>query len=120
MGASQSFYAKFFDAFEKKDLDAISSCYTDDCEWVWHSSGKKMGKEAFMSMMPNFMKMPPAQKQRCVYENSSICVAHSFNKFPDETVEGTMMVMMLKKGKCYKVETGSTLIPKDSPNYIQS
>ena len=46
------------------------------------------------------------------------CVFHAFNKFPDETVEGTMMVMKLRDGKCYHVETGSTLIPKDSPNYI--
>ena len=68
---------------------------------------------------PNFFKMPPAQKQRLVYENSEICVSHAFNKFPDQSVEGTMMVMMLKGGKCYKVETGSTLIPKESPNYIE-
>merc|ERR1719269_31775 len=29
-----------------------------------------------------------------------------------------MMVQMLRKGKCYRVETGTTLIPEDSPNYI--
>ena len=43
----------------------------------------------------------------------SICVYDAFNKFPDQSVEGTMMVMKLR-GKCYHIETGSTLIPKDS------
>ena len=101
-----------------KDVEAVAALYADDCEWVWHSSGKTMGKEAFVSMMPNFMKMPPAQKQRCVYENSDICVSHGFNRFPNGDVEGTMMVQMLRDGKCYRVETGSTAIKEDSPNYI--
>ena len=70
--ATASFYAKFYAAFEAKEIDAISACYTDDCEWVWHSSGKSMGKEAFVAMMPNFFKMPPAKKQRCVYENAEM------------------------------------------------
>jgi hypothetical protein len=64
------------------------------------------------------MKMPPSQKQRCVYENAEICVYHAFNRFPSGDVEGTMMILMLRDGKCYRVETGSTNIPQDSPNYI--
>ena len=53
-----------------------------------------------------------------MYENSDVCVIHSFNRFPNGDVEGTMMVCMLRNGQCYRVETGSTQIPKDSPNYI--
>ena len=119
-GASkQSFYDAFTKAFDNKDINAIGDLYADDCQWVWHSSGKSMDKKAFLAMMPNFMKMPPSQKQRCVYENSETCVFHAFNKFPNGDVEGTMMVMKLREGKCFHVETGSTLIPKDSPNYIE-
>ena len=118
-GASQpSFYDKFSKAFESKDIDLVSACYTDDCEWVWHSSGNTMKKEAFVAMFPAFMKMPPSQKQRCIYENSEICVTHAFNRFPSGDVEGTLMTLMLRDGLCYRVETGSTPIPKDSPNYI--
>lgn len=51
MGASQSFYAQFTTAFENKDLDAVAALYTDDCEWVWHSSGKTMTKQAFIGML---------------------------------------------------------------------
>ena len=119
MGAPPSYYAKFDTAFKAKDVEAVAALYHEDCEWVWHSSGKTMSKEAFVGMMPNFMKMPPSQKGRCVYENSEVCVSHSFNKFPDASTEGTMMVQMLRDGKCYRVETGSTLIPKESPNYIE-
>ena len=119
MGAGPSFYAQFNEAFDAKNLEKIGELYADDCQWVWHSSGKSMSKEQFLGMMPNFFKMPPAQKPRLVYENADICVYHAFNKFPDQSVEGTMMVMKLRGGKCWHVETGSTLIPKDSPNYIE-
>ena len=34
---------------------------------------------------------------------------HGFNRFPNGDVEGTMMVQM-RDGKCYRVETGSTAI----------
>ena len=120
MGAAQSsFYEAFQKAYDEKDVEAIGKLYTDDCKWVWHSSGKTMNKEAFLSMMPNFMKMPPTVKPRCVYENSEICLFHGFNKFPSGDVEGTLMALKLKDGKCYHVETGSTTIPKDSPNYIE-
>ena len=119
MGADTPFYTASMKAFfEDKDLDAVAALYTDDCEWVWHSSGKTMGKEAFLGMMPGFMKMPRPQKQRCVYENAEICVTHQFTRFPNGDVEATMMVQKLRDGKCCKVETGSTAIPQDSPNYI--
>jgi len=112
------FYDAFIKAFEAKDVEASGSLYDDECIWTWHSSGKTSTKAELMAMMPNFMKMPPSQKQRCLYENSEICVSHAFNRFPNGDVEGTMMVMKLRNGKCYAVETGSTIIPKDSPNYI--
>lgn len=127
MGAAMSaeepggtpFYDKFKKAFDDKDVDAIAACYTEDCQWVWHSTGKSMGKEAFVAMMPGFMKMPPSQKQRCLYENSEICLFHAFNKFPNGDVEGTMMMLKLRNGQCYLVETGSTVVPPGSPNYIE-
>ena len=27
-----------------KDVEAVAALYADDCEWVWHSSGKTMGR----------------------------------------------------------------------------
>ena len=114
-----SFYETFTKAFDSKDLDTVASLYAEDCKWVWHSSGKEMDKAAFVGMMTNFLaKMPPTQKQRLVYENADICVSHGFNRFPDGSVEATMMVQKLKNGKAYLIETGSTLIKEDSPNYI--
>ena len=119
MGKSSTpFYDSSWDAFKKQDPEAWLAQFTEDCEWVWHSNGKVTDKEFISGMLPQWMKMPPAEKPRCLYENKEVCVSHFFNRFPDETVEGTMMVQMLRKGKCYRVETGTTLIPEDSPNYI--
>ena len=119
MGKSSTpFYDSSWDAFKKQDPEAWLAQFTEDCEWVWHSNGKVTDKEFISGMLPQWMKMPPAEKPRCLYENKEVCVSHFFNRFPDATVEGTMMVQMLRKGKCYRVETGTTLIPEDSPNYI--
>ena len=119
MGKSSTpFYDSTWDAFKKQDPEAWLAQFTEDCEWVWHSNGKVTDKEFISGMLPQWMKMPPAEKPRCLYENKEVCVSHFFNRFPDATVEGTMMVQMLRKGKCYRVETGTTLIPEDSPNYI--
>ena len=119
MGSNASFYATWSAAFEAKDEKAIAALYHDECEWVWHSSGKTMNKETWLGMMPHMFKMPPFQKPRCVYENGEICVSHSFAKFPSGDTEAVMMVQMLRDGKVYRVETGSTLVPKESPNYIE-
>ena len=51
-GPSQPFFDAFSKAFADKDQAAVAALYTEDCEWVWHSSGKTMNKEAFTSMMP--------------------------------------------------------------------
>ena len=51
-GPSQPFFDAFTKAFKEKDTEAIAALYTEDCQWVWHSSGKSMGKEAFVGMMP--------------------------------------------------------------------
>ena len=47
-GPSQPFFDAFTKAFNEKDTEAIAALYTEDCQWVWHSSGKSMGKEAFV------------------------------------------------------------------------
>jgi hypothetical protein len=118
-----SFYDKLMSAFDSKDLDAYLDLLQDDFEVVWHSSGKTNGKEEMKGMMTHWMKMlrasPDKEKARLVYENSDVCVYHSFNRFPDGSVEATMCVNMLRDGKCFKMETGSTLIPEGSPNHFE-
>ena len=85
----------------------------------WHSSGKEMDKASFRMMIENFAKadIKDATKQRCIYENDDIIVSHAFNRFPDGSVDAIMTARMLKDGKVYRMETGSTAIKEDSPNY---
>ena len=95
------FYDAYKAAFEAKDAEAVAALYADDCEWMWHSTGKTMSKEAFVDMLPNFLKLRPAEKQRLIYETSDICVSHSFVKFPSGDTEAVMMVQMLKDGNVF-------------------
>ena len=112
------YYETFQAAWDKKDAAAVAALFHEDCEWIWHSSGKTMNKETWAGMLPNMFKMHPFEKQRCLYENADICVSHQFAKFPSGDTEAVMMVQKFKDGKVIRVETGSTLVPKDSPNYI--
>ena len=61
--------------------------------------------------------MPPGQKERCIFENDQLLVSHSFNKFPNGTVDAVMTVQTIRDGKVCRMETGSTPVPQDSPNF---
>lgn len=63
-------------------------------------------------------EMPPPRKERCIFENDEIVVSHSFNKFPNGSVDAVMTVQTLKDGKVCRMETGSTTVPQDSPNFF--
>jgi c-di-GMP-related signal transduction protein len=114
---------KIFDAwqaaFKERNLDAMFELMSDDFIFEMHSSGKKMDKAGFRIMMENFVKanIGDATKQRCVYENEEIIVSHAFNKFPNGSVDAILTVRKVKDGKVCFMETGSTSIAVDSPNY---
>lgn len=114
-------YDEWTASWAAKDIEKLLALCTDDFIFEWHSSGKKMDKAAFKAMLENFVKadLPPGQKQRCIYENEEILVSHSFNKFPNGTVDAVMTVQHLKDGKICMMETGSTTVPEDSPNFIK-
>ena len=122
MSGSTPFYDAWQTAWTNKDLDGMLALVTDDFVFEWHSSGKIMDKAGWKAMMEGFIKanMPPAQKERCIYENGDICISHNFVKFPNGSVDAVMMTQMLRDGKCYRVETGSTPVPEESPNFIKS
>ena len=94
---------------------------TDDWTMVMHSSGKSLSKEFALKYYKGKFSKPeaPMEKLRCVAEAANVCVSHSFNKFPNGTVDAIMYVQLLKDGKCFRTETGSTSVPEDSPNFIK-
>jgi len=115
------FYDAWQAAVKAKDVDAMSALMTDDFTMVMHSSGKSLSKEFVLSYYKGKFSKPeaPMEKQRCVAEAANVCVSHSFNKFPNGTVDAIMYVQHLKDGKCFRTETGSTSVPEDSPNFIK-
>ena len=45
------YYETFQAAWDKKDAAAVAALFHEDCEWIWHSSGKTMNKETWLGMM---------------------------------------------------------------------
>ena len=112
-------YDAWASAWKERNLDAMFELMSEDFVVEWHSSGKKVDKAGFRTMMESFAKadIQDATKQRCIYENEEIIVSHAFNKFPNGTVDAIMTVRKVKDGKVCHMETGSTSIAQESPNY---
>ena len=53
---------------------------------------------------------PKTEKQRIIYENNVIGVAHSFVTFKDGSKQAVLVVYIIKDGKIIRSETGATNI----------
>ena len=77
---------------------------------VMHSTGKIIHlnewKNAFGKLVAS--DSFKQDKSRCIYENDDIMVSHSFVTFPNGTSDAVMYVGILKDGKLFRIETGST------------
>ena len=109
-----SFFEKFEAAMENRDLDAMMALMHPDWTMVMHSTGKVVQlnewKEMFCNVIAgdNFKR----EKVRCIYENDDIMISHSFITFPNGTTDAVMYVGILKDGKLFRSETGSTPLKK--------
>ena len=106
-----SLIQKLYDAEEKKDLEKYNEVLSEDYVWVQHSTGKHIPREElgkwFMSS-----DAPRTDKQRIIYENDEIGVAHSFVTFKDGSRQAVLAVYIIKDGKIIRSETGATKISK--------
>ena len=55
---------------------------------------------------------PKSEKNRIIYENDEIGVAHSFVTFKDGSKQAVLIVYTIRDGKIIRSETGATNIPK--------
>ena len=83
-----------------------------ECTMVLHSTGKVIHLDEWKETFGNLIASDKFKrdKNRCVYENDDIMVSLSFVTFPNGTTDAVMYVGMLKDGKLFRVETGSTPI----------
>ncbi len=104
------FFEKWQNAFENRDRDALSDLIDDDFVFVRHQSGSDITKEEMVNIWSSDGPRPRRRNLRILYENDDITVSHSFMDFQSGDTESVMVVMLLKKGKLIRMETGATPI----------
>ena len=102
---------KLYDAQENKDLEKYNEVLSEDYYWLQHSTGKHIPREELSKW---FMSddAPKSEKQRIIYENDEIGVAHFFVSFKDGSRQAVLAVYIIKDGKIIRSETGATNMPK--------
>ena len=101
---------KLWDAEENKDLAQFNEVMSEDFVWVKHSTGEQIGRDVLATW---FMSedAPKSDKNRIIYENDEIGVAHSFVTFTDGSKQAVLVVYNIKDGKIIRSETGATNMP---------
>tara|TARA_B100001250_G_scaffold17614_1_gene15306 strand:+ start:453 stop:776 length:324 start_codon:yes stop_codon:yes gene_type:complete len=101
---------KLWDAEENKDLEKFNEVMSEDFVWVKHSTGEQIGRDVLATW---FMSedAPKSDKNRIIYENDEIGVAHSFVTFTDGSKQAVLVVYNIKDGKIIRSETGATNMP---------
>ena len=110
-----SVFAKWNQAMNDRDADAVIDCLHDDYRFVRHQSGTSMDKNQMSEMMRGFMASDQVviKERRCLYENSEILVEHSVMDFADGTRECIISFNRLQDGKIIYSETGATPVDKN-------
>ena len=104
-----SLIQKLYDAQEKKDLETINEVLSEDYVWVQHSTGKHITREELNKFFMSD-EAPETERQRIIYENDEIGVAHFFVTFKDGLKQAVLAVYIIKDGKIIRSETGATII----------
>ena len=104
-----SLIQKLYDAAENKDLEKYNEVLSEDYYWLQHSTGKHIPREELSKW---FMSddAPKTEKQRIIYENDEIGVAHFFVSFKDGSRQAVLAVYIIKDGKIIRSETGATTL----------
>ena len=81
-----------------------------ECTMVLHSTGKVIRRDEWRETFGGLIASDKFKqdKNRCFYENDDIMISHSFVTFPNGTTDAVTYVGILKDGKLFRVETGST------------
>lgn len=107
-----SLFTKFQDAIQSEDATKYGALYHEDFQFIRHQTGSSMNKTEIVSMIEKMFASGAVKQEshRCIYENDTILVEHSFMTFPDGSREAVLAVHTLKEGKIIRTETGATLL----------
>ena len=106
-----SLIQKLIDAQDNQDLKAYNEVLSEDYYWVKHSTGEHVPRNELSKWLISD-DAPKTDKQRIIYENDEIGVAHSFVTFKDGSRQAVLAVYIIKDGKIIRSETGATTMPK--------
>jgi hypothetical protein len=107
-----SFFEKWESAITNKDLDAMVELMHPEWTMILHSTGKVIDRTDYKETVGKVVTQLIRKDVRCIYENDDIMVSHSIVTFPNGTIDGVMYVGILKDGKLFRTETGSTPISR--------
>ena len=104
------FSERWKNAFEARDREAFQDMIDDDFRFIRHQSGKDISKPEMVNIWTKEGPRPERRDYRIVYEGEGILVTHQFIDFPSGDTESVIVVMLLREGKLFRMETGATPI----------
>jgi len=106
-----SIYETMQKAKDSRDVALLNTCYHDDWEFKFHSTGHimKRGDNSDEEVLERWDKFG-VENERCLYENDDVLVTHQIVSFPNGTKDAVMMVHVKKDGLLWRTETGSTAL----------
>ena len=105
-----SFFEKWEAAIGNKDLDAMVALMHPERTMVMHSTGKVVDLNDYKETIGKVVVSGKLIRNdvRCMYENDDIMVSHTIVIFPNGSTDALMYAGILKDGKLFRTETGST------------
>ena len=104
-----SLFNKWWVAANLNDKKKMAELLDDDFIFVRHNNGEEWGKSHFLDVMLTGVR-DKTENRRLIYENDDIVVSHSILDGPHGR-NAVMFVHLVKDGKFFRVETGSTPLP---------
>ncbi|MAC72127.1 MAG: nuclear transport factor 2 family protein [Paracoccaceae bacterium] len=102
-------YEKMFNAWDSLDVETFLSCFHEEYEFIWHSTGKVTNlQNTDWDRLAALMSASDIESRRCIYENDDIMIAHSIATYANGSRDAVMAVYLKKDGLIFKQETGAT------------
>ena len=92
-------YEKMFNAWDSLDVETFLSCFHEEYEFIWHSTGKVTNlQNTDWDRLAALMSASDIESRRCIYENDDIMIAHSIATYANGSRDAVMAVYLKKDG----------------------
>ena len=93
-------FDKLAKSWNEQDVQTYRSCFHDDWQFTFHSSGKVITRadDSPEEEMREFMKNMKRENPRCLYENDDILVVHDFINLSNNII--LLLAFEMIEGDC--------------------